>query len=156
MNDQLLLLLVSVSPKKQSKSPAKKKTFFSEVGVMSLAFQDRRLLVPPMVHLEGQGCGAEGGGGAEMRLQDSLCLGSSTISDSNSPAKLLFDLRQGEALQGEIEGLIAKGVVERAPLSPGYYSRLFCSAEGFRCMEASNRSVGSQEVRQADEVQNGI
>ena len=32
---------------------------------------------------------------------------------------------KGKALQGEIEALIAKGAVEIAPSSPGFYSRLF-------------------------------
>ena len=32
---------------------------------------------------------------------------------------------KGKALQGEIEALIAKGTVELAPSSPGFYSRLF-------------------------------
>ena len=32
---------------------------------------------------------------------------------------------KGRALRGEIDALIAKGTVELAPLSPGYYSRLF-------------------------------
>ena len=32
---------------------------------------------------------------------------------------------KGRSLQGEIEALIAKGAIGLAPLSPGYYSRLF-------------------------------
>ena len=39
---------------------------------------------------------------------------------SYSPASI-----KGIALQGEILTLIAKGVVELTPLSPGFYSRLF-------------------------------
>ena len=94
---------------------------FPKIGVMSLAFRDRWLLVPSMVHLEGQGCGAVGGGGAEMRLH----LSSSTVSGSDSPASYSPTSIKGRALQGEIEALIVKGAVELAPLSPGYNSRLF-------------------------------
>ena len=89
-----------------------------------------------------------------MGLQDSLCHSSFTIPGSNSRCSLTSI--KGRALLGEINALITKGAVELAPLSPGYYSGLFVVQEGFRCVEASNRSVSSQQVRQTDKIQDGI
>ena len=87
---------------------------------MSLASPDRRLSEPFLADLEEQGSGAVGGGCSEMGLQSSLCLSSSTVPSSNSSSELFAHIHQGE-----IESLISKGAVEPAPLSPGFYSRLF-------------------------------
>ena len=99
---------------------------FPEVG--AITFQDpiRRLSVPPLAGLEGQGCGAMGG----RVLRVGYCLpflSPSPLSraplpmHSYSPTSI-----KGAALEEVTLGLVAKGAVELAPLpSPGFYSRLF-------------------------------
>ena len=92
---------------------------------MSLALSDRWLSVPPLGCLEGQRSGSVGGGGSEMGVSDPF-LRSSTLSlvpvpfVSYSPGSI-----KGKALLGEVHSLIAKGAVEPAPPSLGFYSRLF-------------------------------
>ena len=87
---------------------------------------DRRLSVPPVVRLEGQRCGALGGGSLEGGVCDSLSHTTPPLSptpiilDSYSPQSV-----KGRALDEEIQALRRKGVVEPAPLTPGFYSRMF-------------------------------
>ena len=93
---------------------------------MSLASQDRRLSVPPLVHLEGQGGGTLGGGGVAVGVSHPVLIPSSPLSGSAPYSELFPFLRQGEgSLHGEALSLISKGAVELTPLSPGYYSLLF-------------------------------
>ena len=92
---------------------------------MSLAFSGRRLPGSPLATMEGQGCGAMGSGGPEVGLSDSLCVGSSSLRFPFLCRVILLRPSRGKLSRGEIEALIAKGAVELAPSSPGFYSRLF-------------------------------
>ena len=92
---------------------------------MSTAFSGMRLPGPPLATMEGQGCGAVGGGGPEVGLSGPLRVGSSTLCGSHSFAELFSFVHQGESFPGGDEALIAKGAVELVPSSPGFYSRLF-------------------------------
>ena len=86
----------------------------------------RRLSVPPLAGLEGQGCGDLGCRGAAAGLLSALPQHSSSSivpipMPSSSPISIT-----GAALEEVTLGLIAKGALELAPLpSPGFYSHLF-------------------------------
>ena len=88
---------------------------------MSLASQGRRLPLPPLVHLAGQGGGTLGSGGFEDRISHPLLIASSSLSRvplpilSYSPGSI-----KGKALHMEVLSLIEKGAVELASPSPGY------------------------------------
>ena len=97
---------------------------FSEVGVISLSSPDRRLFVPPLAGLEGQGRRSLGGGGAVGRVSSSLPVDPPLSSEpipmpSYSPSSI-----KGKALEEVTLSLVEKGALELAPLpSPGCYSR---------------------------------
>ena len=63
---------------------------------------------------------------------------------------------RAQALQQEIEGMLAKGALEiaRDP-GPGFYSRLFPGGEGVWRLETRDRSLTPERVRPADSVQDG-
>ena len=93
---------------------------------MSLPSSGWRLPVLSLGVLGGQGCGVLGVGSSEGGLRDSIPHCSPSLSevpiilDSYSPQSI-----KGRALEEEIRALQRKGVVEPAPPSPGYYSRMF-------------------------------
>ena len=99
---------------------------FPEVGAITFLDPFRRLSVPPLAGLEGQGCGTLGGRGAAGRLLSALPQHPSLSSAplpmlSYSPTSI-----KGAALEEVTLALVAKGAVELAPLpSPGFYSCLF-------------------------------
>ena len=99
---------------------------FPEVGAISFPAPFRRLSVPPLAGLEGQGCGAMGCRGAEGWLLSALPQHPSSSNvpipmPSSNPTSI-----KGAAMEEVILGFIAEGTVELAPLtSPGFYSRLF-------------------------------
>ena len=53
---------------------------------------------------------------------------------------------RGLALSAAVADLSAKGAIEPAPLSPGFYSRLFVTPQGHRGLAACNRPLPSQPV----------
>ena len=99
---------------------------FPEVGAISFPDPFRRLSVPPLAVLEGQGCGAVDCRGAEGWLLSALPQHPSSSNvpipmPSSSPTSI-----KGAAMEEVTLGFIAEGAVELAPLpSPGFYSRLF-------------------------------
>ena len=99
---------------------------FPEVGAVSFPDPFRRLSVPPLAGLEGQGCGGLGCRGAAAGLLSALPQHSSSSivpipMPSSSPISIT-----GAALVEVTLGLLAKGALEIAPLpSPGFYSHLF-------------------------------
>ena len=60
-----------------------------------------------------------------MALPDPFCLGSFTAPGSDSPAKLLPDLHQGEVSAGGDRGANCQRGNRAGPTVSGYYSRLF-------------------------------
>ena len=99
---------------------------FPEVGAVSFPDPFRRLSVPPLAGLEGQGCGDLGCRGAAAGLLSALPQHSSSSivpipMPSSSPISIT-----GAALEEVTLGFIAKGALELAPLpSPGFHSHLF-------------------------------
>ena len=99
---------------------------FPEVGAVSFPDPFRRLSVPPLAGLEGQGCGDLGCRGAAAGLLSALPQHSSSSivpipMPSSSPISIT-----GAALEEVPLGFIAMGAVELAPLtSPAFSSHLF-------------------------------
>ena len=86
----------------------------------------RRLSVPPLAGLEGQGRGSVGGGGPPGGVLHTFPLASSAVCGTHPHAFVCPYFHQRGALEEVTLALIAKGAVELAPLpSPGFYSRLF-------------------------------
>ena len=99
---------------------------FPEVGAISFPDPFRRLSVPPLAGLEGQGCGALGCRGAAAGLLSALPQhSSSSIVPIPMPSYSPTSIKRA-ALEEVTLGLIAMGAVELAPLtSPGFSSHLF-------------------------------
>ena len=91
-----------------------------------------------------------------MVLQDPLCLSSSTVSGSDSPVELFSKFHQGESSAGGDRGVNRQRGSRAGPSISGVLQSPVCSAEGIRYMEACNRFVGSQQIRQTDKIQDGI
>ena len=90
---------------------------------MSLTSPSWRLSVPPLASLEGRGCRTLGGGSVGDGISHPLLITSSPVPilmPSYSPSSI-----KRKALQEEVLLLLVKGVIELAPPSPSYYSRLF-------------------------------
>ena len=86
----------------------------------------RRLSVPPLASLEGQGRGSVGGGGPPGGVSHTLPPASSSVYRPHPMPSYAPTSIKGAALEEVTLALIAKGAVELAPLpSPGFYSRLF-------------------------------
>ena len=81
---------------------------------------DRRLSVPPVVRLEGQRCGALGGGSLERGVCDSLSHTTPSVSDSHHPGFVLSPVSRGELWKRRFRLFAA-----REPPTPGFYSRMF-------------------------------
>ena len=99
---------------------------FPEVGAVSFPDPFRRLSVPPLTGLEGQGCGDLGCRGAAVGLLSTLPQhSSSSIVPIPMPSSSPISIMRA-ALEEVTLGLLAKGALELAPLpSPGFYSHLF-------------------------------
>ena len=107
---------------------------------------DRRLSVPPLVRMEGQRCGALGGGSPEGGVCDSLSHASPSVSDSYHSGFVLSPVRQGEEIQ------------EPASPTPGFYSLMFVVTKatgGGGGVAADYRSVHPEPECGSDSFSNG-
>ena len=107
----------------------------------------RRLPVPPLAGLEGQGCGALGNVGVAVRLPHSFSLRSSTVQGSNLHAFVPPLVHQGGGAEGSYSGPC--GQVRSGTSSPAF-SRLlqpdvYC-LEDLRVLETRDRSLDPQFV----------
>ena len=84
---------------------------------------DRRLSVPPLVRMEGQGCGALGGGSPEGGVCDSLSHASSSVPDSYHSGFVLSPVRQGESFGGRDPDSSLQGIPPSAGSSDASVSR---------------------------------
>ena len=99
---------------------------FPEVGAITLPDPVRRLSVPPLAGLDGQRCGALGGGGVAVRIPHSFPLQTSSNQGSRLPAFLPPFVHQRGGSGEATRALVAKSAVELAPLPYlGFYSWLF-------------------------------
>ena len=107
----------------------------------------RRLPVPPLAGLEGQGCGALGSGGIAVRLPHSFPVRSSTIQGSHLHAFVPPLVHQVGGAEGSYSGPC--GQVRSGTSSPAF-SRLLqpavCCLEDLRVLETRHRSLDPQFV----------
>ena len=107
----------------------------------------RRLSVPPLAGLEGQGCGDLGCRGAAAGLLSALPRHSSCSivpipMPSSSPISIT-----GAALEEVSLVLVAKDALELAPLpSPGFYSHLFSSVVDLGVMAFGHHPLPSHSL----------
>ena len=95
------------------------------MGAITFPNPVRRLSVPPLAGLEGQGRGSVGGGGPPGGVSHTFPPASSSVCGTHPHAFVCPYLHQRGCARGGHPGF-AKGAVELAPLpSPGFYSRLF-------------------------------
>ena len=120
---------------------------FPEVGAISFPDPFRRLSVPPLAGLEGQGCGAMGGRGVEGRLLSAIPQHPSSFQCSHPNAFLQPHLHQGGCSGGGHLGLSCQGCCG-ACSTP--FSRLL--QPSVRCVEdlgvvaSSHRPLPSQSL----------
>ena len=81
----------------------------SQVKPGTLPSGDRWLSVPPLLRLEGQRCGALGGGSLEGGVCDSLSHASPSVSDSHHSGFVLSPVHQGEGFRGGDSGSSPQG-----------------------------------------------
>ena len=112
-----------------------------------MSYSYRRLSVPPLAGLEGQGRGSLGGGSSPAGVSSSVCQGSSTVSGTHPHAFLRPHVHQGGCSGGGHSGPHFQGSGRTGSLpSPGFYSRLFVvwKTSGLWC--GRPRGLGAQFV----------
>ena len=117
--------------------------------------EDRRLLVPPLVSLEGQGSGSLGGGGAKGGVQDPFLGFSSTIRGSALPEQLRPHFHQGASSRGGGEGSVAERGNGASASFSGVLQPHLRRDEGLRSLAPHHRPVVSQQVCDGDQVPDG-
>ena len=122
---------------------------------MFLAYQGRRLSVPPLVHLEGQGGRTLGGRGVEVGVSHPVLITTSSLSGSAPYFKLFPVLHQGESSPWggsvlDLQGSSRAGSPLSRLLQPSV-----CSVEGNGLVEACDRPVAPQVLCPAYAVQDG-
>ena len=118
---------------------------FPEVGAISFPDLFRRLSVPPLAGLEGQGCGAVGGRGAEGRLLSALPQHPFSFQCSHPNAFLQPQLHQGGCSGGGHLGLSCQGCCGACstPFSRLLQPSVRC-VEDFGVVASSHRPLPSQ------------
>ena len=107
----------------------------------------RRLPVPPLAGLEGQGCGAFGSGGPSVRLPHSFPVRSSSIQGSHIHAFVPPLVHQGGGSEGSYSGPC--GQVRSGASSPAFSQFLqpaVCCLEDLRVLETRHQSLDPQFV----------
>ena len=97
----------------------------------SLPSCHRRLPVPLVVCLEGQGCGALGGGSLEGGVCSSLSHASSSVSDSHHPGFVLSPVCQGEGFGQGDSGSLPQGSGGACTFNSGLLQLHVCCDQGY-------------------------
>ena len=121
---------------------------FPEVGAITLPDPVRRLSVPPLVGLEGQRCGALGGGGVAVRILHSFPLRPSSNQGSHLLAFLPPFVHQRGGSGGGYSGPCGQecgGACSSA--FPRLLQPAFRGVEDLRILETRHRSLDPQSVR---------
>ena len=123
---------------------------------MSLASQDRRLPLPPLGHLEGQGGGTLGGRHFEDGISHPLLIASSSLSGFASPSQIFLRFQQGEGFTWRGSFSYREGRCRaRSPLSRLLQLSFHC-LEGNGFLETSDWPVPSESLRRSNAVQDGV
>ena len=120
---------------------------------MSLASQGRWLSLPPLVHLEGQGCGSMGGGGFGDGIPHPLFIPSSSLSGSDPFFKLFPRLHRGEGSSWRDFNSDREGGSRASSLLSGLLQPHVCCLEGVGLVEAHHRPFPLEQVSSSNKVQ---
>ena len=123
---------------------------------MSLVFSGRRLPGPSLETMEGQGCGAVGGGGSEAGVSGPLHVRSSTFCGSHSSAELFPVVHQGEGSPGGDRGVDRQRGCRDRPFISRFLQSPVHGPEGFGVVEACHRPVVFERFCPANTVQDGV
>ena len=115
----------------------------------------RRLPVPPVVHLEGQGCGALGGGSLEGGVCDSLSHAFSSVSDSHHPGFILSPVCQGEGFGRGDSDSSPQGSGGACASNSGLLQPHVCCDQGYGVLAADDRPVHPEPEVGSDLFSNG-
>ena len=107
----------------------------------SLPSGHRQLPVPPVVRLEGQGCGALGGGNLEGGVCDSLSHAASSVSVSHHPGFVLSPVCQGEGFGRGDSGSLPQGSGGACASNSGLLQPHVCCDQGYGGLVADHRPV---------------
>ena len=129
--------------------------FFSEVGAVSLTHQSRQLSVPPLIHLEGQGCGSFGGGGVAEPIFNLFHITSIPLLVSNSLRQLLPLFHQRDSSAGGNLGFDQERSSKARSCLSWVLQLHFCGDEAFELVEAHYRPLIPGQVRSSLPVQEG-
>ena len=123
---------------------------------MSLASSDQQLSWPTLASLEGQRCGALGGGGAAMGLPSSLHLNTSIVSSTDSSSQLFPFFHQGESSPWGDRGFDCQRSSRAGSSISGVLQPSLCSSEGFGVVEVCDRLVIPHRVGSVDSVSDEV
>ena len=116
----------------------------------------RRLFVPPLAGLEGQGRGSLDGGGSSARVSYSLWQGSSNVSGTHLHAFLRPHVHQGGCSGGGHSCPHFQGSCRTSSFA---FSRLLqpslCGVEDLRVLASGHRPLSSQSLSSFLSVQDG-
>ena len=102
---------------------------------------DRHLSVPPVVRLEGQRCGALGGGSLEGGVCNSLSHTASSVSDSHHPGFVLSQVCQGEGFGSGDSGSSLQGSGGTCASDSRLLQPHVCCHQGYGGLAADHRPV---------------
>ena len=109
----------------------------------------------PLEILGGERGRSLGGEGSEGRVPDSLSIRTTPFTRPNFLSGIRSQFHQGSSSGGRAGGIAA----ERGSGACRSVSRVLCpnvcGSEGVRCLEAGDRSFGSQQARSQDSLQDG-
>ena len=121
----------------------------------SLPSGHRWLPVSPVVHLEGQGCRAMGGGSLEGGVCDSLSHASPSFSDSRHPGFVLSPVYQGEGFGRGDSGSSPQGSGGACASDSGLFQLHVRRDQGYGGLEADHRPLNSEPECGSDSVPDG-
>ena len=129
---------------------------FPEVGAISMSNSYRRLSVPQLAGLEGQGRGSLGGGSSPAGVSYSLCQGSSTVSGTHPHAFLRPHVHQGGCSGGGHSGLHFLGSGRTGSFDfSGLLQPSLCGVEDLGVLASSHRPLSSQSLSGFFSLQDG-
>ena len=121
----------------------------------SLPSGHRRLPVPPVVRLEGQGCGALGVGSLEGGVCDSLSHASASVSDSHHPGFVLSPVCQGEGFGRGDSGSSPQGSGGAYASDSGLLQPHVCCDQGYGGLATDHQPVNSEPECGSDSFSDG-
>ena len=116
---------------------------------------DRRLSVPPLVIMEGQGSGSLGSGGPERGISHPFLVQASSVRGPTPDRQLLPQFHQGESLGRRDSFSPGEGCSRASPSLARVLQPSLCRDEGLGNLAPHHRPVDSQQVCDGDQVQDG-